>query len=721
MRTIADLCYRKRAVVLVAWVALAVAAFGSCAALSGEYRTEFELPASESARAIDLMEERGLTQRSGFTGQIVFVAEKGVNDPEVRRTMESAFAQIAGALEEEELNSPYDSSRSYQISSDGKIAYAELNLSMREQEEFQADADAVKAIVEQVDHQGVRIELGGDIFAEAPEFSSEAVGILAAIVILLVAFGSVLAMGLPIVTALFGIGTGAAFIGLLTRVLAVPDFTTQVAAMIGIGVGIDYALLIVTRYRQGLHDGLGPREAAGLALDTSGRAVVFAGITVVISLLGMFMMNMDFMRSLSVGAVLAVLMTMLAAITLLPALLGFVGRNIDRLGLPYRGAEGEASEHFWYRWSRLIQAHPWPALVLSTALLVGLAAPVFALRLGFGDAGNRPETDTTRRAYDLLSVAFGPGFNAPFLIVVDLEGSSGDATDVQALTEALRRTRGVASVAEPQVMPSAGLAIINLFADSAPQDKETTELVHSLRNEAIPPVAAETGLEVFTSGGPPIVVDFADYIEQRLPLFFGAVLLLSFLLLMMVFHSVVVPVKAVVMNMLSIGAAFGAMVIIFQWGFLGSIFGLGKEGPIEAWAPMMLFAVVFGLSMDYEVFLLSRVREEYDRCGDNRQAVADGLAATGRVISAAALIMVCVFGAFILGGDRTLKLMGFGLAFAIFIDATVVRLVLVPAAMELLGDLNWWMPRWLGKRLPTLRVEGRSVPAPGRTVGEPAD
>jgi RND superfamily putative drug exporter len=721
MRAIAELCYRKRGAVLVAWVVLLALAVGSCAALAGEYRTEFELPDSESANAIDLMEERGLNQRSGFTGQIVFVAEQGVNDPEVRRTMEDVFARVQGALEEEELNSPYEPSRSYQVSSDGRIAYAELNLSMREQEEFRADADAVKATVEDVDLEGVRIELGGDIFAEAPEFSSEAVGILAAMVILLLAFGSVLAMGLPIVTALFGIGTGAAFIGLLTRVLAVPDFTTQVGAMIGIGVGIDYALLIVTRYRQGLHDGMEPRDAVGLALDTSGRAVVFAGITVVISLLGMFMMNMDFMRSLSVGAVLAVLMTMLAAITLLPALLGFAGSGIDRLGLPYGSAEGEASEHFWYRWSRLIQRYPWPALVLSTAVLVALAAPVFALRLGFADAGNRQETDTTRRAYDLLSEAFGPGFNAPFLIVVDLPQGGAGAQGVQTLTTALRETEGVASVTEPQLMPDARLAIINVFADSAPQDKETTDLVHRLRGETIPPVAESTGLEIFTSGGPPIVVDFSDYIEQRMPLFFGAVLLLSFLLLMTVFHSVIVPVKAVLMNMLSIGAAFGAMVIVFQWGFMGSLFGLGKEGPIEAWAPLMLFAVVFGLSMDYEVFLLSRIREEYDRCGDNRQAVADGLAATGRVISAAALIMVCVFGAFMLGGDRALKLMGFGLSFAIFIDATVVRLVLVPAAMELLGDLNWWMPRWLGDRLPVLRVEGRRVPTGGRPVGEPAD
>jgi RND superfamily putative drug exporter len=490
--------------------------------------------------------------------------------------------------------------------------------------------------------------------------------------------------------------------------LAVPEFTTQVAALIGIGVGIDYALLIVTRYRQGLHDGLEPRQAVGLALDTSGRAVLFAGITVVISLLGMFMMNMDFMRSLAVGAILAVLMTMLASLSLLPALLGFVGHNIDRLGLPHRAqqAEGGASASFWYRWSRVIQGHPWPFLIGSVTILLILAAPVFWMRLGFADAGNRQTTDTTRRAYDLLSEGFGPGFNAPILLVVDTPAGTSDQQKVQQLANAAEGTAGVASVASPQIIPDARIALINVFPESAPQDVETDDLVHRLRDVTLPPVAASTGLTVFASGGPPIVVDFSDYVAERLPWFIGAVLLLSFLLLLIVFHSVVVPLKAVIMNMLSIGAAFGAMVAVFQWGIGSSIIGLGKEGPIEAWGPMMMFAIVFGLSMDYEVFLLTRIREEYDRNGgDNGRAVADGLAATGRVISAAAAIMVCVFGAFILGSDRGIKLIGFGLSIAILIDATIVRLILVPAAMELMGKANWWAPAWLVRLLPTIRVD----------------
>ena len=526
--------------------------------------------------------------------------------------------------------------------------------------------------------------------------------------ILIIAFGSLLAMGLPIVTALFGVGCGAAIIGMLTQVLAMPEFTPLIATLIGIGVGIDYSLLIVTRYRQGLRDGLEPGDAVTLAVDTSGRAVLFAGITVVISLLGLFMMNLDFMRSVALGAMSAVLMTMAASLTLLPALLGFVGRNIDRLGLPHRASGGEAdvTRTFWYRWSHVIQRNPWPALVLSGAFLIALTIPVFTMRLGFSDAGNRLESDTTRRAYDLLDEAFGPGFNAPIFLVVDTANGSGDPAALAALQAALARTEGVAGVSPPQPIEAADLVLIQAFPTTAPQDEETTELVHRLRAETIPAVARDTGIRALTTGLPPLVVDFSDYTSERLPWFVGGVLVLSFILLLVVFHSVVVPLKAVIMNLLSIGAAFGLTVVVFQWGFGENLLGVGKEGPIEAWGPMFIFAIVFGLSMDYEVFLLTRVREEYDKNGHNNGlAVADGLASTGRVISAAALIMVFVFGAFMLNDDRAVKMVGFALASAIFIDATVVRLILVPSAMELMDRANWWAPEWLVRYLPTIRVD----------------
>ena len=719
MKTLAHLCYRRRRFVVLGWIGLLVAVFGAYALFAGEYRTEFRLPGSESQAAVDLLEERGVSERTGFFGQVVFRVDQGVLDPAVRERMEAFFADIEGAVQGVEVVSPYGPDNAYQISDDGKTAYAEINFSDRGNEEYADDAKIIKDLHEQINVPGLQVELGGFIFSEQPDFSSELVGIAAAVIILIIAFGSLLAMGLPILTALFGIGSGSALIGLVTNVLDVPEFTTAVAAMIGIGVGIDYALLIVTRYRQSLHDGLQPEDAVVVSIETSGRAVLFAGLTVVIALFGMFMMNLEFMRSIAISASLAVFMTMLAALTLLPALLGFCGRNIDRLGLPHRkAAEGKDTSSFWYRWSRLIQKHPWPAFVLSVALLVVLALPIFWLRLGFGDAGNMPQDDTTRKAFDIVASGFGPGYNGAILVVADTPNGDADTETLGRLKTAIEGTEGVESVTDPQSMADGTVHLFNVYPTTAPQDKETTDLVNRIRDEVIPAVVNGDTPVIRLTGDTPFVVDFAEYITSHLPLFVGAVLVLSFLLLTTVFHSIVVAAKAVVMNMLSIAAAFGALVAVFQWGVGDHLIGLGREGPIEAWVPMMLFAIVFGLSMDYEVFLLTRVREEYDRTGDNAQAVADGLAATGRVISAAAAIMVCVFGAFILGEGRDLKLLGFGLAFAILVDATVVRLVLVPALMELMGEWNWYLPSWL-RWLPTLRVDAETAVRPRGPVLTP--
>ena len=713
MRNLAQFCYDKRRYVLVAWIALLAVLFLLSTAFAGEYKSEFKLPGSESQAAFDLLAERGVGERTGFTGQIVFRSADGIDDPTVRRTMEAFFDDVRAIVEGEEILSPYDPENAHQIAPDGKTAFAEINFSDRPIEQMVDEGKEIKDIWREISVPGLQVELGGDFFAEEPAFQQEIIGLIAAVIILVVAFGSLIAMGLPIVTALFGIGGGVAIVTLMTRVLAVPDFTEQVALMIGIGVGIDYSLLIVTRYRSGLQDGLTPRESVALAMDTSGRAVLFAGMTIVIALLGMFFLNLEFIRAVALSVVLAVLMTMGAAITLLPALLGFIGRHIDRFGLPYRGKEtaGSAAGSFWYRWSRVIQAHPWPALLGSAALLLVLTIPLFSIRLGFADAGNRVEGDTTRRAYDMLSEAFGPGFNGSLLVLADMEEAAPGQPSPEQLAAAVEETEGVARVTEPQVLPDAGLAMITVFPDSAPQDEETADLVHRLRNETVP-AAGGGSPGVLVAGFPAVSVDFSDYTAARLPIFIGAVLLLSFLLLMVIFHSVVVPLKAVLMNLLGIGAAFGAIVAVFQWGFLGDLFGVGREGPVEAWAPMMLFAIIFGLSMDYEVFLLTRIREEYDRTGDNARAVADGLAATGRVITAAALIMVSVFGSFVLGDERALKLMGFGLAFAVLLDATVVRMILVPSAMELLGRANWWARSWLVRVLPTIRVDSVERPRP---------
>ena len=767
MRSLARLCFTRRWLVLLSWVLLIVGLIILAQVASGEYRTDFELPGSESQDALDLLTERGPLDRTGISTQIVFKADQGIDDPAVRQRMEQFFRDIGGAVENLSIAMPYAPENSFQVNDDRTIAYAELNLGDRSEEEYADDAEKIKALWHEINVEGLQVELGGDIFGEF-EDPSEFYGLIAAVIILLIAFGTILAMALPILTAICGVTCGILIIALLTRVLAVPEFTPIVATLIGIGVGIDYALLIVSRHRTAIHDGKSPVEAISLAIDTSGRAVLFAGLTVVISLLGLFMMNLDFMRSVALSAMMAVLFTMAASVTLLPAFLGFVGENIDRPNLVdmvsfptriYRAnvvwwkrivalvvtvaffwvfiisfvlmairklIGGKADEagmqyesrtamerSFWYRWSRVIQKYPWPAMILSGALLIVLAIPVFSMNLGFSDAGNRLETDTTRRAYDLLSEAFGPGFNAPVLLVVDLSTVEQDDAALETLTETVRQTQGVAEVAPPVVLEPFGLALINVFPDSAPQDEETKQVVHRLRNNAIPHATSETGLRVLVSGLPGAVVDFSDYTSDRLPWFIGAVLLLSFLLLLTVFHSVVVPIKAVIMNLLSIGAAFGLTVVVFQWGVGDNLVGLGKEGPIEAWGPMFIFAIVFGLSMDYEVFLLTRVREEYDRNGrDNGAAVADGLAATGRVISAAALIMVCVFGSFMIGDDRSIKMIGFALAAAIFIDATIVRLILVPSAMELMGKANWWAPQWLVKRLPTIRVDAEPETSP---------
>jgi RND superfamily putative drug exporter len=459
-----------------------------------------------------------------------------------------------------------------------------------------------------------------------------------------------------------------------------------------------------------LRDGHGPESATMLAIDTSGRAVLFAGITVIIAVLGLIVMNLAAINGVAVAIAASVLMTMLASLTLLPAMLGFIRERIDRFGLPHRNkAEARARVSVWHRWSRVIQRRPWPALVISAVLLLVLAAPVLDMRLGFGDNGNNPEDDTSRQAYDLLAEGFGPGFNGPLLLVAELPNGEADLPALDDLTAQLRTTEGVVEVSPPIPSPDGQAAIIQVVPASAPQDEETTDLVHRLRDDVLP--ASDTAGEVLVSGMTAMEIDFTDYMASRTPVFFAIVLGLSFLLLMAVFRSVLVPLKAVIMNLLSIGGAYGVLVAVFQWGWAADLIGIGKEGPIEAWVPMMLFPIVFGLSMDYEVFLLSRIREEYDRSGDNAGAVADGLAATARVITAAAAIMIVVFLAFALSPDRSLKLLGLGLAIAVFLDATIVRLILVPATMELLGDRNWWLPRWLARSLPTIHVEAEGTSA----------
>ena len=698
-------CHRRRWAVLGAWAALLVGLFALNSAVGGKILDEFDLPGSESQEAVDLLEDHGFSARTGFSGQIVFQADD-VTDPAVEQGMEDLFAEMEDVIAPGEIISPYADAGARNVNDDGTIAYAEVNLVDRDSNEYTEVGEEGRELVEGTEVPGTEIELGGDIFVEAPEFSSEGIGFVAAIIILLVAFGSVLAMGLPIMTAIFGVVTGIAIVGLVVNGITMPSFSNQAVAMIGIGVGIDYALLIVSRYREGLHSGMEPEYATARSIDTAGRAVLFAGCTVIVAILGLFTIGLAMIRGLAVGISIGVLTTMLASVTLLPAVLGFVGHNIDKFGLPHRArAEGADRRSIWYRWSRVIQHRPWPALVGGAVLLIVLAVPLFGIRLGFGDAGNRPTSDTTRRAYDLIEEGFGPGANGPLLLATETPGGSADLETLGALSEQLNQTDGVAFASRPIPSPEDDAAIIQVQPTTSPQDEDTEQLVHRLRDDVVPQSVEGTDLPVKVGGATAAVVDYSEYTGARLPWFIAVVLVLSFLLLMVVFRSLLVPLKAVVMNLLSVGAAYGVLVAVFQWGWGAGLVGLGTEGPIDAWVPMMLFAVIFGLSMDYEVFLLSRMREFYDRTNDNATAVADGLAATARVITAAAAIMFCVFAAFVLGDNRSLKMFGLGLATAVLLDATVVRLVLVPATMELLGDRNWWLPRWLDRLLPVVHVE----------------
>jgi RND superfamily putative drug exporter len=561
------------------------------------------------------------------------------------------------------------------------------------------------------DNSGGRLEiqLGGDPIYRAQEgASTEGYGFLGAAIVLLIAFGSLVAAGLPLVIALVGLGiSSGGLIALLANVIDVPNWTTAVSGLIGIGVGIDYALLVLTRFRAALDGGSDRHDAVVEAVSTAGRSVIIAGSTVVIAVLGLFLTGLPYMYGVAISASLAVLVVMLAAVTLLPAILSYLGPRVDRLRIPLlgrasRSATGE--ESIAARWSHLVQRRPWPAAVVSLAVLLALAAPALGMRLGFPDAGNDPSTTMTRQAYDLISEGFGPGTNGPIVVAAELPDRSGRGA-VEALAVQLRHQEGVAYVATPRINGSGTAAVLSVIPTTSPQDSRTEDLVTRLRDSVVPSALAETGVKASIGGVVPALEDQGEFITDRMPLFIAGVVGLSFLLLLIAFHSPLISLKAAVMNLLSVSAAYGVMTLVAQGGAVGELIGIDHEVPIAPFMPVMMFAILFGLSMDYEVFLVSRIREEYLKDGNTRRAVADGLARTARVITAAAAIMVVVFLAFVASQEIFLELFGIGLAAAIFLDATVVRMVLVPAVMQLLGARNWWIPHWLERRLPRLDLE----------------
>jgi putative drug exporter of the RND superfamily len=717
MRRFAIWITSHRKTVIGGWIAALIAIGMIAGSVGSDFTEEFSLPSSDSKDALDLLENRFPAQ-AGDTVQIVYKAEGGVEAPAVKRDMEGVFKKVVALPHVSEVSSPYEKGGAAAVSKGGEIAYATAQFNVTTDKLNDEEVKKIVDTAQAAGGEGLQVEVGGspveEVRGEEEESFSEGIGVLAAIVVLLISFGSVVAMGLPILTALFALGVGVSVITLFTHVFDTADFAPQLAFMIGLGVGVDYALFILTRFRNGLDEGLDKREAAVAAVDTAGRAVLFAGITVIISLMGMLLLGLPFLYGVATAAAIAVLFTMIAALTLLPALLSMVGTWVNRLRLPLLGSGARSiDEHsWWFRWSGRIQRRPWVAALASGGLLIVLCIPTLSLRLGTNDAGTDPAGTTTREAYDLLAEGFGPGFNGPFVIAAELPEKGNDEA-LQDLRTQLRSEEGVEAVTAVTLNPNKTVGVFQLYPTTSPQSVDTTDLLDRIRGDVIPPVEEASGAQIHVGGINAIFEDFGNAIADKLPLFIGVVVLLSALLLMIVFRSLLVPLKAVLMNLLSIGAAFGLIVAVFQWGWGASLIGVDATGPIISFFPIFLFSIVFGLSMDYEVFLMSRIHEEWEHGKDASEAVHRGLALTGRVITAAAAIMVTVFAAFMLGEDRVIKLFGLGLASAVFIDAVIIRSVLVPAIMQLLGKRAWYFPSWLDRACPKLHVEpAEGDPAP---------
>jgi len=717
LRRIVTWSYDRRRRVVALWVAALVTATVLAGVAGGDSEMSTAVPGSDSAAAVDLLRDR-FPEFAGGTVDVVYTAAGGVTGPDVTRRVDRLAAAL-GEVPNVVAAQPGP------VSPDGSTGVLRVRFDVAADRLPTTSVERVMEVAGDAEGDGVQVELGGYPIerVERRDAGSESVGLLAALVILLVAFGSALAAGLPLVIAGFGLGVALGGVWLTANVLDVPDFGVQIATMIGIGVGIDYALFIVTRYRSALAEGRAPRDAVLLAGGTAGRAVIFAGSTVVVSIFGLVLMGRDYLWGVALATSLVVTVVVLASVTLLPALLGFAGRTIDRFRLPWFRHDVDGRRTLSWRWSRVVQRRPLGAGLAALAVLLVLAAPATDMRFGMPDAGNGSTELTSRRAYDLIGDGFGPGANGPFLVAVDLAGAGGAAASAEALDRMaadLAATDGVAAVVPPVLNDRGDAAVVSVVPTTGPQDEATEDLVHTLRDDVIPAALAGTGVDASVGGTTAAFIDDSEQTASRLPLFIGGVVLLSFVLLMAVFRSLAVAIKAAVMNLLSIGAAYGVMTLAADGGRFGGLIGIDDPTPVPGWLPMTMFAVLFGLSMDYEVFLLSRVREEYVRTGDNRRAVADGLANTARVITAAAAIMVTVFGAFVMEDAVFLKLAGIGLATAVLVDATVVRMVLVPATMELLGDRNWWLPRWLERLLPRVDVEGATVaPVPAPAGGGP--
>ncbi len=711
MASFARWCFRHRLIVVIAWLVVLATVIGVDRSVGNAYTNTFNLPGTQSTEALNLL-SAALPKQSGDSDSIVWhVASGSVNEPAVRTRLTALLQLVAKSPSVAGVTSPYAPAGAAQISRDGRTAYATVVFTKLANALPRADVERVISLTKAAGRPGLEVAIGGQAIEQVtytPPSDSVAIGLVAAAIIILIAFGSLLGMALPLITAIVALGTATFAIGLFSHVMGVSTYAPTLADLIGLGVGIDYSLFIVTRYRDGLKAGLPSEEAAVRALNTAGRAVIFAGGTVCIALLGLLVLRLGFLNGLSISSAGTVLLALTAAITLLPALFGFMGIHLlsgrERRRLADHGAHDVHKSGFWARWAALVSRRSVILMLCAVAVMLVLASPYVALRLGLSDAGNDPAGTTTRKAYDMLAAAFGPGFNGPLMLVAQT-GSSADQAALLRFEGALAKQPGVAAVVPFPSRPGARVAIVDVFPTTSPQDVKTSQLITDLRDTVVPPFEHGTTLRVYVGGPTAIFDDFATVIAGKLPLFIAVIIGLGFLLLLVAFRSLVVPATAAVMNLLAAGASFGVLVVVFQWGWGAKLLGLGKPGPIVAFLPVLLLAILFGLSMDYQVFLVSRMHEEWVHTGDNEHAITVGQATTGRVITAAAAIMICVFLAFVLGGQRVIAEFGIGLAAAVFLDAVVIRTVLVPSLMHLFGRRNWWLPQWLDRRLPHLSVE----------------
>ncbi|CAL9428856.1 MMPL family transporter [Streptomyces sp. enrichment culture] len=709
MAALARWCVQRRLITVLLWL-LALGGTAAAAVASGSaYSNDYEVPGTESGRATELLRE-GFPGLGGDSGTVVWHTSSGtVRAADVEQTVRRTLDRIEELPGVAAVTGPYDGAG--RISADGRTAYATVTFDARPEDVDEGEAAAVVRTAKAAEADGLRVEAGGG--AVDPGESSgghiaEVVGVLVAAVVLFLAFGSLAASLLPIATALVGVGTAYAGTVLLGHLMTVADFAPMLGMLIGLGVGIDYALFIVTRHRRGLKRGLTVAEAAANAVATTGRAVVFAGATVCIALLGMLILRLNFLNGVAVAASLTVVLTVAASVTLLPALLSLIGMRAlsrrERRRLAEHGPEPELPTGFAARWSAFVERHPKLLGAIAVVVMAVLALPTLSLHLGTSDQGNDPETSTTRQAYDLLAEGFGPGVNGPLTLVTEVGGAE-DRLALDNLGTTLRGTDGVASVSPVTYGAGGGTAHLTVVPESSPQSERTSDLVDRLRADVLPRAETGTSLDVRVGGVTAGYDDFADVIVAKLPLFVGVVIGLGCLLLLLAFRSIGIPLKAAVMNVAAVAAAFGVVVAIFQWGWGSELLGLGRAGPIEPFLPVIMVSVLFGLSMDYQVFLVSRMYEEWLETGDNRRAVRVGLAETGRVINSAAVIMISVFLAFVLSGDRVIAMFGIALAAAVALDAFVLRTLLVPALMHLLGGANWWLPRSLDRILPRISIE----------------